>query len=331
MSLSNLPVPILAHKQTALIDSGTLQAPGGWSSRALYPGESGARNWIAVVREPSYPLRDPDKLDLRKNRLAAIDGLAVATFVSLGPGDGTPDVPLVTSLQRWITSGSLGQRTGRLKYIPVEISRNLLNTALDTIQPLADVPVGILCDFEEHQDFLRAALNRHATPPILFSFLGGTLGNLDKGEELFFQGLRQLMRKSGALLVDVPLAGPGWCAADEPRLRAEAYTPAFQRFLIEGIYRRNVHRSDNLREEGEPISFGDRIGLSHHHDSGTGAEVITLADRLSGQAVLTFRRYRWKPILCWFEDQGFVIRSAGSSITSDRDLFGMGVVLLVLS
>ena len=38
--------------------------------------------------------------------------------------------------------------------------------------------------------------------------------------------------------------------------------------------------------------------------------------------------YRWEPLLSWFRSQGFAVEFARSSITSDQDKFGMGVVLL---
>jgi hypothetical protein len=307
----NPPVEIVADETVALVNQGALGPPAGWASRARYLGEAGSRNWLAVVHEPTYPLRDPDALGLRANRLAALAGRRAATFVSLGPGDGLPDVELVRALQ--------DARAGALKYIPVEISRPLLEAAIANLWPHANVPAGILCDFEAGQEFLARALARYARRPILFALLGGTLGNLDEGEGPFFEGFRRLMRPDDAFLIDVPLAGPGWTAADEPRLRTETYTSAFRRFLAGG-----------LGGAGGTAPLEQWVGVARGHDAATGAEVVTVTDRRSGRAVLTFRRYRWQPLLDWLQGRGFAVEFARSSVASEQDRFGMGVVLLAV-
>ena len=74
--------------------------------------------------------------------------------------------------------------------------------------------------------------------------------------------------------------------------------------------------------------FEQRVELSLTRDAAAGAEMILVADRSHRRAVLTFRRYHWEPLLSRFRSQGFAVEFARSSITSDRDKFGMGVVLL---
>lgn len=282
--------------------------PSNWASRALYAGPHGATRWLDVVHEPDYPLRDPHRFGLLESRFAAVEGLAVESFVSLGPGDGELDLALVASLQ------AARQRRG-LHYLPVDLSRGLLEIAAARLSDVAEVPVALLCDFEADSGFLREALKRYAPTPRLLGLLGGTLGNLDLGEKAFFQSVQVMMAGSDALLLDVPLAGPGWNPQDEPRLNAQAYSAAFRRFLGIG---------------GDSAQFERRASLSWSVDDETGAEVITVSDRTTERTLLLFRRFRWEFFLRWLVEQGFLVRYTSSSLSGGQDKFGMGVALLTL-
>src|SRR5262249_18434534 len=153
-------------------------------------------------------------------------------------------------------------------------------------------------DFEDGQDFLADTLRRYTRSPILFALLGGTVGNLDAGERRFFAWVRSLLGTGDAFLLDLPLAGPGWTPADEPRLKPEGYTSAFRRFLGHAI---------NRNDPRDATAFEQWVELSLSHDAEIGAEVILVTDRFSRRAVLTFRRYRWEPMLSWFQSQGFTV------------------------
>jgi hypothetical protein len=306
------PVEIVADGRITRIDCGAAPVPEGWVSRALYVGVTGARNWLGVVGEPNYPLRDLARYNLAANRSAAVQGRQTSTFVSLGPGDGLSDLEILRGL-----SGP-----GALRYIPVEISLPLLQRAIANLRPHAEVPVGIHCDFEDSRDFLAETVRVYARPPTLFGLVGGTVGNLDQGEAQLFAWVRTILDTDDSLLLDIPLAGPQWTSSAEPRLNPRAYSSAFRRFLGGTI--------DPQDPEAAAATFEQRVQLSLMHDAETCAEVITVADRVSQRRVLTFRRYRWEPILSWLRSQGFTVVFARSSIASDADEFGMGVVLLML-
>lgn len=300
---------LLAEESTAAIDQGAAAVPTRWASRGLYVGGAGAANWMATVQEPGYPLRDLDAYALRAHRHAALDGRRFATLVSLGPGDGTADVDLLGALAR-----GAGSDARSVVYVPVDLSRTLLERAIDAAIPHAVRVVGLQCDFEGSPEFLDENLGQHAIPPVLFALLGGTVGNLDEGEAKLLSAFRQRMREGDAFLLDVPLAGPAWSAEDDPRLGPKGYTAAFRRFLgLAGV-------SDD--------GFVERVALEHRPDEPTGAELITVSQRATGRPLLNFRRYRWERILSWFSRQGFEVAFARSSLQSDSDRFGMGVVLL---
>lgn len=297
----------------------------GWVSRNLYWSDPGAANWLAVVREPTYPLRDTDNFGLKSRRTRALANRTVNTFVSLGPGDGIPDRDVVQALR---PSSSMSSNPS-LKYIPVDISRRLLEESMANLQGYAEIPLGLLCDFESGIEFLTRSLERHATAPILFGLMGGTLGNLDQGEQSFFEGMRSLMRPGDSLLMDVPLAGPGWTLALEPRLQHSGYTTTFRHFLAESVH--NAAAENELSVQSLRDSFADWAILNCKFDAEIDAEVITVVDRHSDHKILQFRRHRWEPMLRRFESYGFAVEFAESSIESRQDAFGIGVVLLTPS
>jgi hypothetical protein len=314
----------------------TLEPPNGspihptWVGRRLYWSEAGAMNWLAVANEPKYPLRNPNSFGLQDYYTAALSNHRARTLVSLGPGDGRRDLELLRALSR----ASALTETDKLKYIPADISGRLLEEAIANVQAEAAIPMGICCDFEDGVGFLAGTLKVHAERPVLFVLLGGTVGNLDRGEELFFNGMRGLLHHGDAFLVDFPLAGPAWSAAGEPRLNMEEYTPMFRRFLAEGACLADGTEAGPACEMAAvqlQDAFGEWASFAHESDATTGAEVITVADRRTGRRVLVFRRYHWEPLLRWLERRGFVIEFARSSIVSERDGSGMGVVLLTIA
>jgi hypothetical protein len=150
--------------------------------------------------------------------------------------------------------------------------------------------------------------------------LGGTVGNLDSPEEEFFDWMRSLLGLDDMILLDVPLAGPAWTPGDEPRLKHEGYSKALRQFLTGPM--------EPSMRGGAEAEFDRRVSLSYYHSAVPGAEVIEVHDARNGRLVLRFRRYRWDSVLDWFRSQGFAVEFARSSLASESDRFGMGVVLM---
>lgn len=308
----------MSAASSELFETTLTRSSVGWSSRALYAGARGARNWLGVAHDPAYPLADEDQFGLRASRLEVLHDVQVGTVVSLGPGDGLPDVEPVVALKA---------RSPRLRYIPVDISRSLLDLATVHLGPYAEIPIALHADFETDRDRLEGVLARYARRPNLFMLLGGTIGNLDLGEQAFFRGMRRLMRPGDLLLVDVPLAGPGWTADREPRLDPAAYTEAFRAFLAGGIS--GEASADDPQEF--VTHFARRVGLSLAENRLLGARTITVVDRPTRRLLLRFTRYDWDSILAWFAMQGLRLVGARSSLNGGADPFGMGVALLAAS
>lgn len=307
-------VPVLGDPLVVAVDRGGEPAPPDWESRSLYIGEDGAGRWLGLLHEPSYTLHGHDAYRLREHRLAAVAERGFRTLVSLGPGDGGHDRELVRALR--------GREPG-LSYIPVEIGRGLLATAVRTLRDEVAIPVAVLADFERDRATLGEALERFAARPALFSLLGGTLGNLDRGEPGFFDGMRAVMRPGDAFLLDVPLAGPGWTPRDDPRLDPSRYTNGFRNFLRGGLEVRGLAAGP---ADGW---FERRVACRLDRDETIpGTRVISVRDAPSGRVLLRFRRYDWDAIRTWLRGRGFSLAFVASSLGSPGETFGMGVIVL---
>jgi len=315
MALTIHSIPIVVDDMVLRVEEARDHPPSDWLSRCMYVTKQGAENWLALARESGYPLSGSDPYDLRKNRLAAIKLANVRTMLSLGPGDGIHDIELVRTLQE----------EERIKYIPLEISRHLLARTIENLKEHVDIPVGVLCDFEEDRELMDDALRRYADRPILLALLGGTVGNLDRGEPRFFAALKAIMERGDFLLLDVPLAGPAWQPGDDPRLAPSSYPRTFRQLLVGGLSAGACQQKADM-----PADESDRrIGASLE-ESGAIEQTkrIVIYDTRTMRTITEIRRYHWESIIRWLQDEGFEIVFRGSSIKSDEEKFGMGVLLL---
>jgi hypothetical protein len=192
------------------------------------------------------------------------------------------------------------------------------------MSPYADIPVALVADFERDDTGVAAQLAEHCPHPRLFTLFGGTIGNLDLGETRFFDRLHRLIPAGDHLLMDVPLAGPGWTADREPRLQASAYTEPFRRFLAGGL--RPAPSAIGI--ERFVRAFPDRVTFVLQEDRFPGARTITIVDRLAGRPLLRLTRYDWQATIQWLAARGWRVVAARSSLREPADCFGMGVVLV---
>ncbi len=288
--------------------------PANWYQRDLYFGIEGARGWLAAVEEQSYAPRGQE-LALRHQQIAALEQVAVRTFVSFGPGDAETDQEIAISLRN---------REPWLQYIPIDISDGLLQRAVKVLGDQVRVPVGILGDFEDRLNFIALMIRNHGVHPILFALLGNTLGNLDKYERSFIDTLATtIMGKGDYLLLDVSLAGAEWSADLDRRCKHDTYGPGHRRFIATGVARRS-----GASIESVVLNFGERIrfevgGISDIPKTRS----INFVDTVSGRRVSTIRRYDWPSLVSWLESRKQFQIIFKSSIFPD-DIIGDGVILL---
>ena len=311
-----MSVNIISDGLVEKVNLGQSPPPADWVSRRLFTGREGARNWLAVVGEPSYAEHAHAPFGLQSLCREAVARVRAGTMVPLGPGDGNFDAELVRVLKG---------NDPALAYIPVDISRDLLEAAICRIGRVASVPVGVLADMEGGGSLLREALDRFARRPILFSLLGCTVCNLDLGEHHFFGAMRELMRSDDFFLLDIPLAGQAWTVDDDPRLDKSQYTDHLKRFLVGGL----THWDPDFRADAGPDWFDEQIERAVSTGGAVeGTKVFTIRDRRTGQTLLSIRLYEWHAIREWFRSVGFEIAYDDCSLSSPADKLGMGVVLL---
>jgi histidine-specific SAM-dependent methyltransferase len=308
--------PLLCSFNCAQFVSDDVPFPDTWGSRLLYTGSDGADNWAGVVEEPGYALADSDAFNLGRHRSRALESFGdhpPGSIVSLGPGDGKSDIPLIRSIST----------TTPPVFIPVDISLGLLTRCVLNLKSCANIPVAALCDFEADFELIRTATSRFATPPILWGMLGGTIGNLDGGERDFLRQIREVMNDEDALLLDIPIRGPTWTAEMEPRLSWDSYTACFRRFLAGGLARL---RADNTTELQGAIEHELQLSL-FSPDDGLNKKTVRITDTRTSRTLLEFRRYDWHRFCEWTESIGF--RCSFDAYSLDQaERFGMGVALL---
>ena len=314
-----MSIPIISDHKVEQIDSGQIPTPNHWRSRRLYIRQRGAENWCNVVHHSSYPLQGGDPYDLKKNRRAAIDLVSVATMISLGPGDALHDLDIVAQL-----------RINRpdLVYIPLDLSRYLLKLAIENLMGHVHIPAGLQCDFEQIPTSLKRRIADLSINPVLFSMFGGTVGNLDLGERHFFARMLNLMGKNDRFLIDVPLAGPGWTAERDPRFNKETYTDEFKQFIAFSLTKFKPEFNNPISPEAFEERIDCRIGKSGDLPN---TKTVTIFDRPTNQVILRFCRYDWESIVSWLANHGFEILFHRCSLKDDRDIFGMGIIMLGLS
>lgn len=307
--------PLLCSFPCALFASDEVRFPDTWGSRLLYTGSDGADNWTGVVEESGYALAQSDAFNIGLNRFRALEsfGTLPGSFVSLGPGDGKSDIPLVHSIST----------TTAPEFIPVDISLGLLTRCVRNLKSCASIPVAVLCDFETDLELIRTAIARFATPPTLIVMLGGTIGNLDGGEREFLRQIREIMNDEDGLLLDIPIRGPAWTAEMEPRLSWDSYTVCFRRFLAGGLARL---RAGNTTEFLASIEENLHLSLSAP-DDGLNTKTVRITDRRTSRTLLEFRRYDWRRFCEWTESIGLRC-SFGAYSLDQAERFGMGVALL---
>ena len=308
-----LSIPLIADEAVAKIDCGALPYPDSWGSRALYVGEEGAHGWLGVVNDPNYPLGDAVMQQMVDLRVGSLNGITPMTVVSLGPGDGIQDAMFLQALAR---------NADELQYIPVDISRRLLLEAVKNVEHHVAIPAAVHCDFEESES-LADALVAYGQPPVLIAMFGGTIGNLDSGIRRFLTRIQRLMGPDDAFLVDVPLAGDAWSPENEPRLKAENYSPTFRSFFqrCAGPACRDAD-SDSVT-----MPFEEQFELSLADDPELNARTIEAKNLKTGE-VIRNRRFHWPSFLDWVRGNGFQVLSESSTLESSDCVFGMGAALL---
>lgn len=175
-----------------------------------YLGAIGAQNWLNLADDPSYgssylksALRKfcPELVEATK-----LDGQRV-DIVSLGPGDGTSDLMLISNFQKMSTIAH---------YYPLDLSIELLQCAVANVVGSAWVSkFGIKAIHGDFMSLIRYKSIYCFDPAVNFiSLIGYTFGNHNEAELL--GKLREAMDSGDFLLLDARLRSEGLDPRQKP-------------------------------------------------------------------------------------------------------------------
>ena len=175
------------------VRAGLHRLPRELPSKYFYD-ERGSRLFEEITRLPEYYLTRAERevLIARASEIAAVT--RARSLVELGAGSAS---------KTRIVLAALGEQTARLTYVPVDVSEDFLRetgAALRQEFP-ALVVAPVVADISVALDVPRT-LDR----PILFAFLGSTIGNFEsKDAVLLLKRIRDSMRSDDHFLLGVDL------------------------------------------------------------------------------------------------------------------------------
>jgi L-histidine N-alpha-methyltransferase len=177
------------------VRAGLTASPKRLPCRFFYDAE-GSRLFEKITALPEYYLTRAG-LEIMREHVAEMVARFPrgATLIELGSG---------SSAKTRILIGQFVGRDGWLRYVPVDISRTILEESARAL--LADFPglevQAIAGEYQEAMAHLREDFGR----PKLILWLGSNIGNLDRPEAVEFLGrLRSLMTPEDRLLVGIDL------------------------------------------------------------------------------------------------------------------------------
>jgi len=266
----------------------------GWGQRALYVGIDGAKSWLSVSSHNDY--------EINKEKLRAAIGeilnhaSSIETVVSLGPGDGKTDTELFSALSK----GSPNKKL--MKYVPIDISEGLLLMSMKRMKnerPSVIMPFGILGDFEYGWDNFSSIISGKEFSPCLFSMLGNTASNLDKGLESFFRNTWNKMNVDDYMLFDILLGsfdeklGPykeGEKIDPNTLFQGEGMISLYKWFIAQGAVR--ITQDHSVYDE-KSKDLSEDIYLNRTVSTDLGYEQLHLSYKKGGvsKTIFKWRRY----------------------------------------
>ncbi len=177
------------------VQSGLSGVPKTLPCRFLYD-EAGSQLFEEICEVPEYYLTRVERQILaeRADEIARCFSEPI-TLAELGSGSSSKTRLLIESLLRC---------HGRLRYVPVDISRSILEESAQELLERYDA-LEIMAIASEYQEGLRH-VRTHTHRPKLVSWLGSSIGNLDRQEAAsFLRGVRSLMVPADRMLVGIDL------------------------------------------------------------------------------------------------------------------------------
>ncbi|MGH0028208.1 MAG: L-histidine N(alpha)-methyltransferase [Myxococcota bacterium] len=177
------------------VAEGLSDRPRSLPCRFLYD-ELGSELFEAICELPEYYLTRAEHQLLRDHADDVVAHLPeVVTLAELGSGSSTKTRLLIEALLR---------RQRRLRYVPVDISRSMLEESAEAL--LADYgALEIHAIASEYQVGLRHVRNEKRVPKVI-AWLGSNVGNFDRAAAArFLHGIRDVLQPEDRLLLGIDL------------------------------------------------------------------------------------------------------------------------------
>lgn len=258
--------------------------PKGWHARAIFSNDDGARAWMVRMADSHSPENFPDLHQAYKDLLAGIKPFY--SFVSFGPGGTTTDLNLLDAVSR----------DRPITYIPVDISKYLLDKSCRIMAGRYPMPMAIQADFEESVDFIQKSLPKDLERPAVFSILGNAVGNTDIGEQRLISNLVSLLMPGDYLFVSVATGRFDRMILKQKRELLSS--GAIEHLLAGGLSMMTAEPYVELKK-----SMNSRLDVRLGESQVDGGTALTFFDRISGRDVFTSCRYDFKKMGHWFENR----------------------------
>ena len=297
--------------------------PKEWMQRTLYLGDGG-QDWLSIAKMPNY-ISDADiNQILGKIRKIIQESTNVQTFISMGPGDAEIDSEIVDNLLH-----------KELRYIPVDISTDILHYAFDKIKNSAFIPFVIQGDFEGGFEFIRKTLEVYSEVDslTLVGLFGNTLGNLDKNEKVFLDRILTILNPGDYVLLDVSIANENYIIEADERGKPGSHFDEMRRFYAGGVMRQTdsiTSREAVLKDYEKRIRCENRNGYTISDVPKTQSIDIydTGKDNNIKIKIVSLRRYHWDSFKDWLVDNfKLQVIEEEKCFFGDTNL-GSGMVLL---
>jgi dimethylhistidine N-methyltransferase len=296
-----MPPPDLAQRYTLIDSDATAQlscfaeevarglgsTPKHLPCRFFYD-EAGSELFEAICELPEYYLTRAEREILveRADGIASLFGAPIA-LAELGSGSSSKTRLLIEACLR---------RHGRLRYVPVDISRTMLEaSSLALLERYQGLEIrAIASEYGEGLRHVRAETER----PKLIAWLGSNVGNFGRGEAARFLGeVRQAMAAPDRLLVGIDLrkdAGLLERAYDD----SQGVTARFNLNLLARINRElgGAFRAEDFshRARWDEVEGRVQMHLVSRRDQTVAIRALGLRVRLArGEAIHTEDSYKY--------------------------------------
>lgn len=285
------------------------RVPFGWGVRAIFRHPEACRAWLKRLTEENSPEHFRKLQGVYQRLLSQVSRFQ--TFVSLGPGGGDTDSKLLSAVAKQSV----------IRYIPVDISEQLLEAACRQISNKFYIPVSVVGDYEEGLDFISEVVRPYLEGGVVVSVLGNGIGNADIGEKRLLHQLCELTKAGDFFLLSIA-TGRFSESVFDAKEQVVAWN-SLKELLAGGIAMIADESYSTVVSE-----LPARLEFMRGNSDVDGATSLEFWDRKTKSRILSVKRYNFDLFRDWAE-QNFPMSTVGSEdILTPQGGVGIGSFLI---